>query len=335
MTMTPEQQKSIIAKESAWVNESFGQLDLSAFPALAPPPPPDVHDDRWSKDWRDTALSASASALRRFVEDPDVSALERVGEETGNPDYLREVRDIKAGTVAGVFKRKCPDYLPTEQNYERIVETLAFNGLSVAQQQGTIAEMTDALISAGLWTAGNLEAAYKALTKEGLLDLPAGTASQLSEKERLHVTRLAQVGRTEDAVSQYLKYALDSDEEPTLEILHDPNYRKCCDEAVFTVFEAHQSDYAPTPERESYLLRYAAGRPLTLTLLQQAWSACQLNEKRHERGELLTAYQRPEDTPPPSAKEIDALSDEAVDRLFHASLKVYANSFRRGPGVLA
>jgi hypothetical protein len=37
MTMTPEQQKSIIAKESAWVNESFGQLDRSAFPALARP----------------------------------------------------------------------------------------------------------------------------------------------------------------------------------------------------------------------------------------------------------------------------------------------------------
>jgi hypothetical protein len=71
-------------------------------------------------------------------------------------------------------------------------------------------------------------------------------------------------------------------------------------------------------------------------LLTQAWRSCPANEQRHERSELLTAaYQRPEDMPAPSAKEIDELDDAAVDRLFHASLKEYAQSFRRGPGVLA
>jgi hypothetical protein len=44
-------------------------------------------------------------------------------------------------------------------------------------------------------------------------------------------------------------------------------------------------DYVPTPEREAYLERHCAGRPITLPLLQSAWSACQANEKRHERGE--------------------------------------------------
>jgi hypothetical protein len=34
MSLTPQQQRAIIEKESAWVDESFGQLDLSAFPAL-------------------------------------------------------------------------------------------------------------------------------------------------------------------------------------------------------------------------------------------------------------------------------------------------------------
>ena len=121
-----------------------------------------------------------------------------------------------------------------------------------------------------------------------------------------------------------------------MEMLNDPAYRQCCDDAVFSVFEAHQSDYAPTPERESYLLRYAAGRPLTLTLtlLQSAWAACQINEKRHERGELLTAYQRPEDSPPPSDKQIDALDDAAVENLYRASLREYARSIK-APGVSA
>jgi hypothetical protein len=52
------------------------------------------------------------------------------------------------------------------------------------------------------------------------------------------------------------------------------------------------------------------------------------------RGELLDQYQRPEDTPPPSAREIDALSDTEVDRLYHDSLRAYVRSIRT-PGVLA
>jgi hypothetical protein len=335
MTMTPEQQRAIIARESAWIDaDNFAPLDLSAFPALNELPLEHRDDGRFAKDWRDTALSASAAALRKFVEDPDVSALERIGEETGNPGYLREVRARKGETVAGAFKRKCPTYLPTEQNYERNVQTLAFNALSTVQQEGTIEEMTDDLIAGGFWIVPNLEACYLALSGEGQLQIPAGQARNLSDRERLHVTRLAQVGRTEDAVSQYLKYALDEEEEPSMEILHEPVYRQCCDDAVFTVFEANQSDYAPTPERERYLLRYAGSRPLTLTLLQQGWISCQANEKRHERGELLNSYQRPEDSPPRSPKEIDALDDASVDRLYHQSLRAYADQFRRrAPGV--
>ena len=76
--MTQQQQQSIIAKESAWIDaDQFAPLDLSAFPALQPPSAPEVHDDRWSKDWRDTPLTGSANALRSFVFDPDTESLER------------------------------------------------------------------------------------------------------------------------------------------------------------------------------------------------------------------------------------------------------------------
>jgi hypothetical protein len=207
---------------------------------------------------------------RNFVADPDSETVESVE------------------TVAQQFKRTNPAYIPTTRNYETIATTLAFNALSASQRSGTLDEIVADLIVGGFWTVRNLTACFHALTKEGLLDMPAGTARNLTERERLHVTRLAQVGRAEDAVSQYLQYALDG-EEPSTEILHDTAYRQCRDEAVFTVFEAHQADYAPTPERDRYLLRYAAGRPLTLTLLTQAWRACQQNKQRHERGELLNS----------------------------------------------
>ena len=335
MTLTAADQQRIIQKESAWIDaDRFAPLDLSGFPALQEAPAPERHDDRWSKDWRDTALSASAAELRKFVSDPDSESLDRVGNEIGHQGFRAEVRDRRGETIAEAFMRANPSYIPTAHNYELIAQTLSFNALSSSQQNGTLNEIVADLIDGGHWTVANLTACYQALDREGLLDVPLGSARNLSEKERLHVTRLAQVGRTEEAISQYLQYALHG-EEPTLEILSNPAYRQCCDDAVFTVFEAHQSDYAPTPERERYLLQFAAGRPLTLTLLTEGWRSCQANEQRHERSELLAPFQRPEDTPPPSAREIDKMDDAAVDRLYHDSLRHYARQFSRGPGVLA
>src|SRR5437016_230999 len=77
MSLTPEQQQSIISQESAWIDaDRFAPLDLSAFPSLQPPPPETSRDDgRFARDWRDTALSASSAELRKFVADPDAETL--------------------------------------------------------------------------------------------------------------------------------------------------------------------------------------------------------------------------------------------------------------------
>jgi hypothetical protein len=39
--------------------------------------------------------------------------------------------------------------------------------------------------------------------------------------------------------------------------------------------------------------------------------------------------------PPPTVKEIDAPADDEVDRLYHDSLRAYANSVRQPPGLIA
>lgn len=193
MTMTPEQQKSIIAKESAWIDaDRFAPLDLSAFPALAPPPAPETHDDRWSKDWRDTALSASASALRKFVSDPDTESLERVGAEIGNEDFRDEVRQRKGESVAAAFKRACPAYLATDNNYRLMATTLAFN--AGVQQDGDLHDIVADLIDAGFWTVPNLTATYRALSAEGMLEVPAGTARQLSAPSGSELRGLRRAG---------------------------------------------------------------------------------------------------------------------------------------------
>lgn len=93
-----------------------------------------------------------------------------------------------------------------------------------------------------------------------------GSTRNLPTAERLRVTRLAQSGRVDAAIGEYLKCALDG-EEPDMDMLNDPAYLQACNEAVYSVFTDIQLDYSPTPEREAYLSRYAGTRPLTLALL--------------------------------------------------------------------
>lgn len=333
MALSAEEQQRIISQESAWIDDgSFGQLDLSAFPALQPPPPPEKHDERWAKDWRDSGLSRDAAALRQFVADPDAESLERVGNELGNAEYLADVRDRKAEAVATAFKRRCPGYIPTNANYETMIRTLAYNSLTRTQQSGGIEQQKDDLIASGVWTVENLESAFRALEREGRLDVAAGTARNLSERERLHVIRLAQAGNTQGAIDQYLRYALDEDT-LSLDIIADPAYRGVLDTAVMFCFEVATADYAPSDERRNYLLRYAAGRPLTFPLLNQGWQTLKAREANYTRTEILESAQRREFAPP-SLQQMDEMDDEAFDRLYHDTLRSYATSVRTA-GIIA
>jgi hypothetical protein len=253
MTLTPDQQRAIIARESAWIEDGqFAPLDLSGFPSLNElPPEKGRDDDRFSKAYGDTALSRSATALRQFVLDPDAETLEQVGEEIGYQGFRDEVRQRKGESVVQRFKAACPGYLPTDANYQAMVETLGFNALSPADQEGTVDEQVAALIDLKFWTVGNLVSTFNALTAEGLLEVPMGTARQLSAAERLRVTRLAQAGRVDEAIGAYMRAALD-DEEPGMELVNDPAYREVCDDAVRYVFAAVTNDYVPSAEREAY-----------------------------------------------------------------------------------
>lgn len=335
MSMTPEQQQAIIAKESAWLDaDRFAPLDLSGFPALQQPPPETSRDDgRFAREYGDTALRRSASDLRRFIENPDNETLERVGRETGHEDFRDELRQRRGESVAAEFKRQCPGYVASDDNYRAITTTLAFNALPASQQNGSLDEIVADLIDGGFWTVANLTACFKALTKEGLLQVALGQPRNLSERERLYVMRLAQSGDAQEAINQYLRYSLE-DDSPSIDLLTDPAYRGALDTAVMFVFETATMDYTPSEERRSFLLRYAAGRPLTLTMLNQAWQTLKAREADYARNEILDSFQRPQETPPPTAKQIDAMDDASLDRLYHDSLKAYAQSIR-GAGILA
>lgn len=328
MSTTAAQQRANVEE---WAAEQFAPLDLSGFPSFQTEPAPEAYDDRWSRDYRDNPLSTSASALRSFVSDPDVDALDRVGQETGNPGFRAEVRDRRGEATAERFKFENPSYVPTLENYSTIVETLAWNALSTADQEGDVDEVVARLIERGFWTVPNLTACYRALTAEGMLTVAAGSTRALSTGERLRVTRMAQAGNIDGAIEEYLKRSLDDDELDE-EIAYDPAYRPACDAAVWAVFKDITNDFVSTPEREAYMQRHCAGRPITLALLQSAWTACQAAEKRYDRNEAIRPLRQAQ---APTQRELDELDDSAVDDLYHKSLRAHAQAVRRPNGVLA
>jgi len=70
----------------------------------------------------------------------------------------------------------------------------------------------------------------------------------------------------------------------------------------------------------------------TIALLQRDWSEHQRNESLQERDKLLgITHQRSE---PPTQTGLDSLDDQSVDRLYHDSLRQYAKTVKRGPGIL-
>ena len=331
MGLTPQQQQRIIEQESAWIDSSFGGIDLSAYPALNPLPDDDFHDPRFARDYRDTPFSRNAADLCKFLRNPDSEALQRAGNEIGNEDLLEEVRDRRGGVIAHAFKQQTPDYLPSDRNYENIVELLAESLLH--RNDLMVEDAVSELVEHGHWTISNIQDAWNTLKREGAAELQPGTPRDLSAQERLHVIRIAQQGNVTLAIGQFLSYALD-EEAPSVNVAYAPRYRKVCDRATLFCFEAAQADYTPTPERREFLRRYCGGRPLTLAMLQQAWTACQRNESLHERDELLGIRQHCESNTP-SEIGFDALDDQTVNRLYHDSLRRYAKAVKRGPGILA
>jgi len=130
----------------------------------------------------------------------------------------------------------------------------------------------------------------------------------------------------EEALGAYLSASLPN-VEPTLELATDPAYRDICDDAVLRVWESATPDYVPSPQREVFLRRHCGNRPLTIPLLNAAWQICRQYEQRRGRQEMVDRLRRRDE--PVTERQIDSLDDASVDRLYHDSLRAYADTLRR------
>ena len=70
---------------------------------------------------------------------------------------------------------------------------------------------------------------------------------------------------------------------------------------------------------------YVAGRIPTVRLLDEAWAACQAQERDATRSGLLQQFSKPDDAQ--EAPNLDGLSDEAIDSLYHRTLRKIAEDW--------
>jgi hypothetical protein len=314
-----------IAREESgrFLDENFSQLDLSGFPDLANPKTESFEsEDRFGFNNVDLAGLASVNRLKDLIESPDDATLAELAAETGDPNLIAKVNDARAEEVARQFVAAHHDYYRTDENRESMILCLAYNVFGVEYDDAELAEQK--LISGGHWTLQNLNAVFAALTREGVLETAPGTARNLTGSEQLSVARLAQSGQPERAIEKYLELAL-GDSPLDTEILNDPDYRDLCDRAVAHVFELSTPDYSPTPSRRKFLQDFAAGRPLTLRMLEHGWQLCKKAEADEARGLVLSSLNEPE----PSPQNLDTLGDQEIDSLYHKTLREWANSVRR------
>lgn len=315
----------MIADETAkFMDLNFGQLDLSGFPDLQHP----VEDrfepcDRDGLNRIDLSGMPMTNRLKEFLRNPDAESLQRVANETGDIELIGKLEEDRRENEAIAFLSTHPDYHVCDENYNAIADYLDEHGLE--------------------WNERNLAIAYKALSHAGALQVKPGTPRPLTEQDRRAVALQASSGDVEGAVTRYLQKRLPEDVaemwmystslQEAMDDIADPLYKHILAEAVWYCWEHGRPNYSPTHERRFFMQRYVAGRIPTARLLDEAWRACQQAEKDVTRGTILGQLETRSTEP---EQDLDNLSDQQVDSLYHASLRQFAEEAkaeRRGAGI--
>jgi hypothetical protein len=170
-----------------------------------------------------------------------------------------------------------------------------------------------------------------------VLEVKPGQPRTLTQRERRAIALQAGSGDIEEAIARYV--LLRAPEEKTdafldaptatdaLDEVAGPDLARVLREAVWFCWENGRPNYSPTPERRRFMQEYIAGRIPTARFLDEAWSACQAAEKDAMRTGLLQQMNQPDDTRQ-DAPNLDGLSDEAIDSLYHRTLQKIATDAR-------
>ena len=330
-----------VAEEQSakFLDENFGQLDLSGCPSCLQPQPESASlpDERFAPlDNRGVGLGAVAlkRGIEEMVYDPETQA--RVAQETGNPKLLRDFQQDQAENVAREFRRMNPSYYRCPENWQLLVECLAYNFLGWEPDEiDDRNEAQEELIKRGYFTLSNLTAAFRSLSLAGSLETDPDQPRNLTEHERRAIAIQAS-SDLEGAVIRYLQKRLPEDVVDELtqmfdtteafDRIADPEYKEIVEEACWFAFEHGRPGYSPTPERRRFMREYCAGRIPTVRLLDEAWAKCQAAENDAMRASLFEQVKPQAESKPP---DLDNLDDAQIDNLYHGTLQQIARDSRK------
>jgi hypothetical protein len=171
-----QERTRIIGEESAkFLDPSFAQLDLSAFPDLSHPAPEEfATEDRHGLN---RVIVSGSNHLKALAENPDREALEQIARETGDAGLIERLQDERENPEAKAFMAAHPSYYRHDDNYDTIREYLEERGLAFNRQ--------------------NLAAAYKVLSRTGKLQVDPDTPRPLTERDSRAIVLQAATGDVE------------------------------------------------------------------------------------------------------------------------------------------
>ena len=341
--LDPHTKQRVLAEETArFMDGAFGQLDLSGSPDLTNPVTERFElQDRHGFNRVDESGLAGINQLKQLLANPPREVVEELVRETRNPALAEELADERATDIANEFRRRNPGYLKCDANWRAIVQKMASDLLYENDMPAD--EAHDRLVSEGHWTLANLEAAYKALDRDGALAYPANQPRPLRASQRLRAEQLAANGDVLGGIVEYIKGRIS--EEAGYEVAFtladplafttDPTMRPILEEACWFCWEAYRKDYSPSPERRQFIRDYCAGRFVTVSLLDAAWEECKRAEQDALRSSLFAYADEPRETFEQTPVSLDRLEDSDIDDLYHRTLREYARQARHHSGVLA
>jgi hypothetical protein len=306
----------IANEESArFLDSNFGGLDMSGSPDLSSPVTEKFEaQDRHGLSRVDVS---GTNLLKAFVENPDQATLERVAQETNDPDLIERLEEDREDRVAADFLAAHPDYYRLDENYHALRDWLTDNNLP--------------------FDSPSLDRAFRALTKSGDLRPVPGTPKPLSDSERLHVISLCKNGQVNDAIGEYLAFALPSIEETYIdpgEFLSDPATVAVRNQAVSFVW-FHSRPIQDSPEWRSFQKKFFRLRPIfTLADMDQAFSAFQQEQRAITRDRIINGDAAQMHAPTDIRQGLDSLTDDELATTYHATLRHYAAN-AQGAGILA
>jgi hypothetical protein len=144
----------------------------------------------------------------------------------------------------------------------------------------------------------------------------------LTESEELYVTRLAQLGKIEDALMNYVFCRIGEQDRP---IFDDPRFTSICNEAVWVVFIAANPRY--TEAARPFMEDFLSGRDiLNIPLLKAAFEAY---ETEHARAGLSLLPRNQVTEPTPEEINLEDLSDADIAQLKDSVTREYARQRQR------